>query len=115
MFTIKECTESEVFLPLCERFGAPATELDRVFVFDEDGPKGVGVLGLRHGVVIIKGVYGELDAAYRDVMTRSLLNVCTYMNPIKVRVDEIADYYKIFGFIESDGGMEVMNTAIKFE
>lgn len=115
MFTIKECAESEIFLPLCAGFGAPATEADRVFVFDENGPKGVGILGLRRGVVIIKGVYGELDAAYRDVMTRALLNVCTYMNPIRVRVDTVCDYYKIFGFTEADGGMEVMNTDIKFE
>lgn len=115
MFTVKECTDARIFLPLCAKLGAPACELDRVFVFDEDGPKGVGVLGLRRGTVILKGAYGELDAAYRDVLIRALLNVCTFMNPIKVRVDTVDDYYKIFGFTEKDGGMEVMNTDIRFE
>lgn len=124
MFTVKECTEQAACgecdapgsgsCPLCERLGGNASDGDRIFVLYEDGPRAAGVLGLRHGKVIVKGVYGALTPAYRDLMVRSLLHVCRCMQPITVRVDTQDDYYASFGFAPKEGGMEVRNTQIVF-
>ena len=125
MFTIKECTERERACAECDtengttcalaaRLCACAEKGDRIFVLNENGPRVVGVLGLRHGKVIVKGVCGDIDEQYRDLMIRALLNACTFMNPITVRGDSTDGYFKRFGFVEKDGGMEVKNTDIRF-
>lgn len=114
MFTVKECLQPETALSLCARLGAPAKPGDRIFVLREDGEKAVGLLGLRHGKVIVKGVWGDVDDAYRDVLNRTLLHVCRCMNPIPVRVEQISAYWKQFGFEEKDGGMEILSTDITF-
>ena len=114
MFTVKECTQYEEGSALCARLGGSAQEGDRLFVLEEGEPIGVGVLGLRNGKVIVKGVYGTLSPAYRDVLLRSLLHVCRCLDPITVRVEGTDGYYKPFGFTENDGGMEVLNTDISF-
>lgn len=118
MFTIKEYIDSQCSCDKCElcaRLGGSAREEDRVFVLDENGPIAAGVLGLERGKVIVKGVYGEIDSQYRDLMNRALLNACSLMNPITVRVKSEDSYWRMFGFKETcDGGMEIMNTDIKF-
>lgn len=124
MFTVKECTKSEYACEscdgygagcaLCRKLGAPAEDGDRIFVLCEGGAKAIGLLGLKRGKVIIKGVYGDVDCAYRDVINRSLMHVCRCMNPITVRVESTDEYWRGFGFIESGGGMEIKNTEIKF-
>lgn len=116
MFTVKEWQPSQELTALCAALHADYADGDRAFVFDEDGPKAVGVLSLYRGTkVLIKGVFGELDAPYRDLMVRALLNVCRNLNPICVRVHECSDYYAAFGFVPVEGGMEVQNTEIVFE
>lgn len=114
MFTVKECTQPEIAFPLCERLGAPAETGDRIFVLNEDGAKAVGILRLVHGKVLVAGVWGDLNEAYRDVLCRSLLHVCRCMNPIPVRVEQTSAYWKMFGFTEKDGGMEVLSSNITF-
>ena len=115
MFSIKEWQQSEELKRVCERFNADYEEGDRAFVFVEGEPKAVGILSLYKGTkVLVKGVYGNLDAPYRDLMVRSLLFVASNMNPITVRVNEVSDYYRNLGFTESDGGMEVRNKEIHF-
>lgn len=114
MFTIKEWSDGEQVRALCERLHADAHEGDRVFVLVEGEPKAVGVLGLRHGKVILRGVYGDIDETYRDLMNRALLNVCYDFSPITVRIDAIDDYWLRFGFREVDGGMEVRSDKIIF-
>ena len=109
MFTIRECAEGvpacnedcrEHACALCERFNADFNEGDRIFVLDDGGAKAVGVLGLKCGKVVVKGVFG---------------NVCRNMNPITVRVESAdASYYSSFGFKAKDGGMEVQNKSITF-
>ena len=118
-FTVKEYSlnsevRGESVTSAVKRLNADVTELDRLWVLDENGIKAIGVLSLRHGKVIIKGVYGELDYAYLDLMRRALLNACTLMNDITVRVDEVNEYWLKFGFREADGGMEILNRDIKF-
>lgn len=113
MFTVKE-TQYEEGSALLARLGGTAQEGDRIFVLDEDGPIGAGVLGLCGGKVIVKGVYGALSPAYRDVLLRSLLHVCRCMQPITVRVEGTDETFTPFGFAEKDGGMEAMNTEIRF-
>lgn len=118
-FTIKEYTLTDVIggesvMSAVERLNAAVTELDRLWVLCEDGIKAIGVLSLRRGKVIVKGVYGELDRAYLDLMRRALLNACTLMSDITVRVDEVNEYWLKFGFTEKDGGMEILNRNIKF-
>ena len=125
MFTVKECTQKECACcecdtaqikscPLCERLNANAVEGDRIFVLTEGVPKAVGVLGLSRCKVIVKGVFGDIDESYRDVMYRALLNVCRDFNPITIRVEEVNPYFKSFGFTERDGGMEIISSNIKF-
>ena len=118
-FTVKEyslrdevCGESVV--SAASRLRADVSELDRLWVLDEGGVKAIGALALRHGKVVIKGVYGNLSPQYLDLMRRALLNACTLLNDITVRVDEVSDYWAQFGFKEADGGMEVLNRDIKF-
>lgn len=125
MFTVKECTQNEHACDMCdgidtaycklkERFKANVGEGDRIFVLTESEPKALGVLGLGGGKVIVKGVFGDIDESYRDVMYRSLLNVCRGFNPITVRVEGINPYFKRFGFSEQNGGMEINSRDIKF-
>lgn len=118
-FTIKEydlsdTVHGESLLCAAERLNADVTELDRFWALDEGGVKAIGVLSLRHGKVVIKGVYGELAPEYLDLMRRALLNACTLFNDITVRVDEVNDYWAQFGFTETAGGMEILNRDIKF-
>ncbi len=125
MFTVKECKAGENACDLCEenaggacalceRLGGAVQEGDRVFVLRENVPLAAGVLGLRDGKVLLKGVYGDITPDYRDVLIRSLLHVCRCMAPITVRVESTDVYYKRFGFTQTDGGMEVRNTDITF-
>lgn len=119
MFTVKECVPQESCADgsakeLCARFSAPYTAGDRVFVLREDGARAVGLLGLAHGKVIVRGVYGNIDEGYRDIVIRSLLHVCRCMQPITVRVNEVSAYFAAFGFTEKDGGMEISNTELRF-
>ena len=115
MFTIKEWPHGEALESVCARFHADYAEGDRAFVFEEGEPRAVGVLSLyKNTKVLVKGVYGDLDAPYRDLMIRSLLFVASNMNPITVRVHEVSDYYRHLGFTEVDGGMEVRNKEIHF-
>ena len=114
MFTVKECTDLLAARALCEKWGAPFADGDRVFVLDEDGPQAVGLLGLRKGKVLVKGVYGDVSPAYRELVRRSLLHVCSLMPPIPVRVDETDDAWEAYGFTAHDGGMEAMNTDIRY-
>lgn len=119
MFTIKEygiddTVCGETVKSAAERLGAKVTDTDRIFALDDGGIKAIGALSLCCGKVIIKGVFGDLDFAYRDLMNRALLNVCALMNDITVRVDEIDSYWNIFGFREKDGGMEILNRDIVF-
>ena len=95
-------------------FNADLSELDRLWVLNEGGIKAIGALTLRRGKVVVKGVYGNLTPQYLDLMRRALLNACTLMNDITVRVDEVNGYWAQFGFTETDGGMEVLNRNIKF-
>ncbi len=114
MFTVKECTQTEEANVLCRQLRAPAQSGDRIFVLHEDGPRAVGILALRGAKVVLKGVYGDIDAAYRDVMCRALLHVCRDMQPITLRVDGEDDYWLRFGFEKKDGGMEVCNKDVVF-
>ncbi len=116
MFTIKEWQPSQKLASLCAALHADYQDGDRAFVLEEGEPKAVGILSLYRGTkVLLKGVFGELDPAYRDLMVRALLNVCRNMNPICLRVHEQSDYYADFGFVPVEGGMEVQNTEIVFE
>lgn len=116
MLTVKECTDIESALKLCARFKADAYDGDRIFVLSEGGePLAVGVLGLKGGKVILKGVFGCIDESYRDLVFRSLLHVCRCMNPITVRVEKADNYFVRFGFTSAGDGMEVPNSMIKFE
>ena len=123
MFTVKECKDKEhacsecdgaTRCGLCSRLGADVADGDRIFVMTEDGPIAVGVLGLKKGKVILKGVYGDISEQYRDLLNRSLLHVCRLMAPIAVRVESVDSYWRRFGFAECDGAMELLNTQIKF-
>lgn len=114
MFTVKEYY-AEHAREICRKLGAEASEFDRVFVLDEDGPKAAGILSLAGAKVLIKGVYGDISESYRDVMNRSLLHVCRCMNPITVRVESASEYWKKFGFGEADGGMEIKSDEINFK
>ena len=115
MFTIKEWPPGEALERVCTRYNADYEEGDRAFVFEEGEPRAVGVLSLyKNTKVLVKGVYGDLDAPYRDLMIRSLLFVASNMNPITVRVHEVSDYYRRLGFTEVEGGMEVNNKEIHF-
>ena len=118
-FTVKEYTldntvGGESVRSAAKRLQAGVSELDRLWALDEGGIKAIGVLSLRRGKVVIKGVYGEIDYAYLDLMNRVLLNACTMLNDITVRVDEVSEYWAQFGFKEIDGGMEILNRDIKF-
>lgn len=99
---------------LCERLNADFSEGDRIFVLDDDGAKAAGVLGLKGGKVLVKGVFGEADAAYKELVLRAMLNVCRNMNPITVRAENSDFNYSVFGFAPKDGGMEVHNKSITF-
>ena len=124
MFTIRECAEGvpacnedcrEHACALCERFNADFNEGDRIFVLDDGGAKAVGVLGLKCGKVVVKGVFGNVEAVYKDLIVRAMLNVCRNMNPITVRVESAdVSYYSLFGFKTKDGGLEVQNKSITF-
>lgn len=116
MFTIKEWQDGEELRRVCDKVHADFREGDRAFVLVEGEPLAVGVLSLYKGTkVLLKGVYGDIDDRYRDLMCRSLLFVASNMNPIVVRVEEVSEYYRNLGFTEADGGMEVSNKEIRFE
>lgn len=122
MFTVKECTENAraceqcngASCALCSRYGGKMQEGDRIFVLTDDTPRGVGVLGLHKGKVVLKGIFGDLDAAYRDILLRSLLHVCRCMQPITVRAEGNDARLRAFGFAPADGGMECENTKLNF-
>lgn len=117
MFTIKECTSEFIRCGECGnrcKFVPDLPRHNRIFAFDEDGVKAVGVLGLEGGSVVVCGVYGNVSEAERDLITRAVLNVCKGMNPITVRVKEQNDYFKQFGFIPDGNGMKISNKDIKF-
>lgn len=113
MFTVKEYTREE-FDALRGAPQADVREGDRLFVLWEDAPKGVGILRLQRGKVLLAGVYGDLSPAYRDLMYRALLNVCRGFAPITVRVESDDPYFAPFGFTSADGGMEVRSDNIRF-
>lgn len=116
MFTVKEWQDGEALKSVCARLGADYEEGDRAFVLVEGEPLAVGVLSLYRGTkVLIKGVYGDIDDRYRDLMCRSLLFFASNLSPITVRVNEVSDYYRALGFTETEGGMEVNNKEIRFE
>lgn len=114
MFEIKECTDRGECERLAGTFGAPYAVGDRAFVFYENGPIGMGVLGLEGGSVAIKAVTDCGSAAYNDVLLRAVLNVLNNMGRIRVVWHGHNDALKPFGFVCEGDGMTVYSDEIRF-
>ena len=117
MFTIKECTTEFARCGECAsrcKFVSDLPTHNRIFAFDEGGVRAVGVLGLEGGSVVFCGVYGTVNEAERDLITRAVLNVCRGLNPITVKVKEQNAYFKQFGFVPDGNGMKILNKDITF-
>lgn len=117
MLTVREATDAREISAACAATGAPYESGDRVYTMTEsERMRGVGLLRLRGGTVVVVGSFGDgLTAGERDLLCRSLLYACTRLAPIRLRVDGFDTYWAQFGFVAADGGWEAQNTEIVFE
>lgn len=116
MFEIKECTSPALINNLCKIFGAHNYNLgDRAWVFTEGEPKGIGLIALESGAVIIKAITDCGDAAYKDALYRAVLFNISAFNKITVKVKGEQEYLKPFGFEFKDGFMQIQSDLINFK
>lgn len=86
---------------------------ERVFALYEGDVKGIAVIELQGGAVLIKAVTDCGSFGYKDALIRALLAVIKNFNPICVKVKS-EEYYLRFGFNGLGEFMQIMSDKIVF-
>ncbi|MCL2675020.1 MAG: hypothetical protein FWE84_00275 [Firmicutes bacterium] len=106
-----------------EKFGFVVNSACRVFVMQENGDIGAGVLMLDGGVVWIKQVVTNSPFAYYDLLARTLLAVVRNMTGMMVRVKKAYENiikaidhtcFLQFGFVDCGEYLEILSDDINF-
>lgn len=115
MFEVHECIEEYPCIKYSEQFCLDYKTGDRAFVLYEDGAKGMGVLGLCGGVVVLKKISDCGNPAYQEALLRTMLFSLSKMQPIQVIKKGIDARLIPFGFTEKNGNMMAMNNQIHLQ
>ncbi len=123
MLKVFEVLQKEESSILAEKFSLKLDDYSRAFVLTEnDVAVGLGVLVLK-SMNIFLTLKVEFDTALqRDLLFRSLLNSCSFLNDFTVNVSQDVstyvggqNYLNKFGFIKNEDNYSVLSQNIVFK
>lgn len=123
MLKVFEVTDGKKNSDLAQKFSLCLNDYSRVFVMtDDDKDAGLGILSLKSRNIYITLNAASGDALEIDLLFRSLLNSCSFLNDFNVVVCESVSeyvggesYLGKFGFVKTGDNYIVSSQNITFK